>query len=90
MLHTAIAANTLLTMYVQQRFRMKCRPLFWAYARARYVGEFKEALKALTEENIQAWNYVNAIDHKLWTTYAYTYTRYGHDTNNITESVKFQ
>jgi hypothetical protein len=38
---------------------------FWACARARYIGKFKEALKASIEEDVYAWNYVNAFDHKL-------------------------
>jgi transposase-like protein len=50
---------------VQQRFGIKCRPLFWACAQARYQGEFQNALKALEEEDVHAANYVNAIKHHL-------------------------
>jgi transposase-like protein len=50
---------------VQQRFSLKCRPLFWACAQARSKEEFHCALKALMEEDVDAKNYVNAIDHKL-------------------------
>jgi SWIM zinc finger len=54
------------------------------------VDEFEGALKALKAEDVHAGNYVNAIDHELWATYAFNYARFGHDTNNITESVNFQ
>ena len=75
---------------VQHRFGLKCRPLFWACAWARSEEEFQNALSALMEQDVDAKNYVNAINHKLWATYAFEYARYGHDTNNITESVNFQ
>lgn len=74
---------------VQQRFGMKCRPLFQACARAKYKGDFKDALKALMDKDVNARNYVNAIDYKLQAFYAFEYPRYGHDTNNNTESVNF-
>jgi len=75
---------------IQQRFGMKCQSLFWACAQARYIDLFEEALKALAEKDIHARNYVNAINHQLWANYAFRYSRYGHDTNNITESVNSQ
>jgi transposase-like protein len=34
---------------VQQCFSIKCQPLFWACAKARYVDEFEAALKALID-----------------------------------------
>ena len=75
---------------VQQRFGLKCRPLFWACARAKSMDQFQDALKALMEQDVDAKNYVDAIEHQLWATYAFKHARFGHDTNNITESVNFQ
>jgi hypothetical protein len=54
------------------------------------MDEFEDALKALKVEDVHARNYVNAIDYTLWATYAFSYARYRHDTNNITELVNFQ
>jgi len=42
------------------------------------------------DQSVDAKNYVNAIEHKLWAAYAFEYPRFGHDTNNITESVNAQ
>src|SRR5580692_5165336 len=75
---------------IQQHFGIKCRPLFWACARARCKNNFEKALAALMDQDVNAWNYVKAIDHKLWSYYAFVYPQFGHDTNNITESVNFQ
>ena len=44
----------------------------------------------MKDQSINAWNYVNDIDHKLWSYHAFVHPRFGHDTNNITESVNFQ
>lgn len=58
---------------VQHRFSLKCRPLFQACAQARSEEEFQNALSALMEQDVDAKNYVNAINHKLQATYAFEY-----------------
>ena len=58
---------------VQQQFGLKCQSLFWACARARSKEGFQDALKALIKQDVDAGNYVNSINHKLWTAYAFEY-----------------
>jgi transposase-like protein len=72
---------------VQQRFGIKCRPLFWKCARAKKLDNFKEALQALMDESVDAGNYVNSIPHASWARYCFPFARFGHDTNNIIESI---
>jgi hypothetical protein len=41
----------------------------------------------LQAESIDAWDYVNAINHQTWARYDFPMPRYGVDTNNIIESL---
>lgn len=72
---------------VQQRYGVKCRPLFWKCAWAKTQKLFKEALAVLKTENETAAAYVDSIPHKTWTWYAFPYPRFGHNTSNIVESL---
>lgn len=71
---------------VQQRFS-KCRPLFWKCARAKKLDDFKDALQALMDQDVDAGNYINSIPHTSWARYCFPVPRFGHDTNNIIESI---
>ena len=72
---------------IQQRYRVKCRPLFWRCAQAKTEQLFKKALKALKEKNDAVIAYVNSISYKSWTQYAFLYSRFGYNISNIIESL---
>jgi hypothetical protein len=54
---------------IQQKYGVKCRPLFWRCAWAKTQEDFEVALHALQVENINAWDYVRAIPHETWARY---------------------
>jgi hypothetical protein len=68
-------------------FGNKCRPFFWQCARARTSEAFDEALKELYKESYSAGEYIENLDHTTWARYAFPFPRYGHDTNNVNESI---
>jgi hypothetical protein len=41
----------------------------------------------LKKESVAAFNYLDLIPHKTWATYAFPFSRFGHLTSNISESV---
>ncbi len=49
---------------IQANYRVKCRPLFWACARAKTSGKFKTTLQELLKQSLNASEYVNKIPHK--------------------------
>jgi hypothetical protein len=72
---------------VQQRYGVKCRPLFWRCAWAKTRQLFEEALAALQAEDGAAAAYVDNISHGTWARYAFPYPRFGHNTSNNVESL---
>jgi hypothetical protein len=68
-------------------FGNKCRPFFWRCARAKTSDAFFDALKALYKESSSAGQYIEHLEHTTWTRYAFPFPRYGHDTNNVNESI---
>ena len=41
----------------------------------------------MEKESALAFEYLNAIPHKTWATYAFPYPRFGHLTSNLSESI---
>lgn len=72
---------------IQSRFGISCVPYFWKCARARTRELFDTAFEALQDHNLTASEYVVAIPLQTWARSFFQVPRYGHDTNNITESL---
>ncbi len=49
---------------IQANYRVKCRPLFQACAKAKISSEFKTTLQELLKQSLNASEYVNKILYK--------------------------
>ncbi|KAK4699872.1 hypothetical protein P7C70_g6383, partial [Phenoliferia sp. Uapishka_3] len=59
---------------------------FWAAVKAPSKEQFVEAMQALADNcGVGPANYLNAISHKRWATYAFPGRRYGRKSSNIVE-----
>jgi transposase-like protein len=47
----------------------KCKPLFWACARAKTKLAYENALQELRKHKVAAAEYIDTIPHKTWTRY---------------------
>jgi transposase-like protein len=72
---------------VAASFGNKCQPLFWKCARAKTAKAFDDALKLLYQECAGAGEYIENLEHSTWARYAFLFPWFGHDTNNVNESI---
>ena len=75
---------------IYARYGKAAKRLWWPIARATSPEPRQEAMGALKEANLKAWEYVKALDTSTFLAYhvnALGYSRFGHDTSNIVESV---
>ena len=72
------------------RYGKAAKHLWWPIARATSPEPRQKAMEALRDTNIKAWEYVKALNTSTFLAYhisALGYSRFGHDTSNIVESV---
>lgn len=72
---------------VRTRYGISSVSYFWKCARAKTEGKFKAAFEVLQDHNLSAAEYIIAIPLVTWTRYLFPTSRFGHDTNNLTESI---
>jgi hypothetical protein len=61
-------------------------PYFWSIAKALTVEEYHLNMNKLDTYNSKAYEYLKAIDPKLWVTAFYDGPHFGHKTSNVVES----
>ena len=72
---------------VQKEFGLACQQYFWGAAKANTRERFNAAMDKLRAIKQEAFNYVNAIPHNEWASYAFPLPQYGHITSNAAESL---
>lgn len=72
---------------MQKGYGLACRHKFWSIAKARTKEAFDQAMEELREMKQEAYEYLNAIPHNQWASYAFPTARYGHITSNAVESL---
>jgi hypothetical protein len=72
---------------IYKRYGKECRNLFWPIARARTLKAITLAATNLKKLNPKAEEYLAKIGYQNFSYYSFPRSRFGHDTNNLTESV---
>lgn len=72
---------------IQVRYGRKARNAFWPIARARTPKAFWDLLSEFKKVSKPAYEYLKAIERDTYALAFFPLPRFGHDTNNITESI---